>query len=98
MDQYTTEKDIAKKNDPKTLLVAAFHEYRQFLEPGDADLIAKGCGETKRNVQEYLRGNVSSIETGKKIFAATRALIVEREKSVKVLVGVNQQPSHIVTK
>lgn len=85
--QNTTEKDNPKISNPRTLLSDAFSEYRPYLEKGDMLLIAKECGEDVRTVRECFAGNFGSTDIGKKVFAATRKLILKRTEGVKKLVA-----------
>ncbi len=85
--QNTNNSQTAHKLTAKELLERAFEEYRVQMERGDIDEVVKRSGETKRNCQEYIRGNVQSVVTGKKIFTELRAIIVERENAIKKLVA-----------
>lgn len=82
---HLQDKDIPKKNDPKTLLQDGLSEYRAYLEPGDHKLIAAATNEKLTTVRSYLYGNIGSTDTGTKILAAMRKLILGRTNAIAKL-------------
>jgi len=54
---------------------------------GDVGAIAHSLGLSEQTVRAYLKGEVHDLETGKKVLAALRQMIIERERSVKQLIA-----------
>lgn len=78
-----------KKTQPNAFkwLSEGLQEYATQSIKSDTAAIASKIEMTDRAVRSYLRGEVLDLETGKKILAELKTLIMQREKSVKKLVA-----------
>lgn len=91
------EKELAPKNTAKELLSKSLQELQHQRIPSDAQDIADRVtadrakkGESKivaRTVQEYMRGSIDDLETGKEIFKVWKSIIIKRENEIKKLVA-----------
>lgn len=82
------ETTIPGKTQPKAFkwLSKGLQEYASQSIKSDAVTIAGILTITDRSVRSYLKGEVSDLETGKKILIELKLLIKTREDSVKKLV------------